>query len=483
MAAFARRYLLYREAPRGRNSAFLWPIYVHRVIYPAERQSTLNLFQRAVLGLVRTGCNVPGEVAEHLGLHPEMALLIIAQCQSRNWLDDGAKLTPEGAQLLTDDQDGDFELKTGLLFQDAITGSLWPRLSGELNELEAEGEDRPSFVLNRSRGYATRPFLIAPRSAGSSSLDRRQLLDAYRRYRIDHFNAMQLYGRDALPRKVEINGIELSSERPEPMYVLTWLVPNGNGSRPWRILDPFGIREEVTWLDETFASLVPGNNRLTRELARVLDTPQPESQSVEEWMRSMDQMIDLEMLHHHEWASRQPLIAKSFLTLRRRVELMDQGLGQYELEPALTDAQKLCEAVCQWLLQAFKPDMGFFPKLQSHDRDMNKRILKALDLPALTDQGIDKLSGQQLYQVRHALEGRSQSLKAMLFGVALSTLNQEGHPFRSLPAEQLAVDMLLQLAELRNEASHANRKTFSQDEVHHLATFALNWTLLFKEWM
>lgn len=484
MAVFSRRYLLYRLPPReGKRTPLLWPVRVHRVIYPEERPSGLNLFQRAVLGLVRTGCYRTEEIAAQLGLHPEMATLILAQCQSKQWLDSSERLTPAGHRVIEDDPDADLELKSGILFQDGITGKLWPRLASELLELESEPGDRPAFIFKRATGKVTRPFLLPARAMVNISPDRSTMLEAYRRYRLDHFNASQLYGRDALPEKVKINGIEPSGSDPEPMYVLTWLQEGGLGARPWRVLDPFDIRDEVPWLDDTIADLVPTTKPLAKELERILGAPQPETQSVTEWMRNLENMVGMEMLTEHPWTSRQRKIARYYQALRRRIELMDQGLGKHELESALTDAQKLCESVCEWMIKEFKPDLGAFPPTTLFDRDVNISTLKLLELPALTENAIRVLSSQQLSDVRRALEGDVQSLKAMLFGIAFCTLNHPNHPLRHLRPEQLAFDQLLELAGMRNRAAHASDMDFEQDIVRRLSALALNWTLLFEEWM
>ena len=56
MELFADRYLY--EPPKtwfdGRKQ-LLWPVYIWKVIYPDELNLGANLFQEAILGLMRTG--------------------------------------------------------------------------------------------------------------------------------------------------------------------------------------------------------------------------------------------------------------------------------------------------------------------------------------------------------------------------------------------------------------------------------------------
>lgn len=485
MAAFANRYLRYRDEPHGKREPLLWPVYVYRIMYPADQKNELDLFQRAVLGLARAGCQDTHEISLLLNLHVEMVLLIVARCLGAGWIDAGMRLTDAGISLLEKDEDKNLELKCGLLFQDAISGVLWPRFDSDMPEIEAvpESGDFPIFRSSRTSGLPLRPYLLKPKLYMPPLLESQEILEAYRLYRLDHFNAKQLYGAEELPEQVRTSGIELMSEQPEPMYVLTWVAENLSGDKPWKLCDPFKIRQQVSWLEDVFTELLPHDGMLVRKLSRVAGKPEPEKQSVDEWMRSMEQALDMDMLIEHAWGSRQELVARYYTSLKRRLLLIEQGMGKHELAPALADAQKLCEAVCQWIVREFTPDLGVFPKLKNHDRDLNKSILQALDLPALTPRAIGFLAGQNLKQVLSVLEGRNQSLKAMLFGALLSTLGVANHPLRKVAAEKLELEQLFALADARNDATHASGKEFKQDDVIQLGEFALNWTLLFKDWM
>lgn len=485
MAVFANRYLRYRDEPYGKREPLLWPVYVYRIMYPAGHKNELDLFQRAILGLARAGCHDAHEMSLLLSLHVEMVLLIVARCLSAGWIDARMHLTEAGIALLEKDEDLSQELKCGLLFQDAITGMLWPRFDSDMPEIEAlpESEEFPVFRLNRSKGQPLRPYVLKPKLRMPASFGSQEVLEAYRLYRLDHFNAKQLYGSEALPEQVRARGIELISEQPEPMYVLTWVAEDRTGDKPWKLCDPFKIRQQVPWLENVFTDLLPHDGMLVRKLSRVAGKPEPDKQSVDEWMRSMEQAIDMDLLLEHAWACRQDLTARYYSSLKRRLLLIEQGMGKHELDPVLTDAQKLCESVCQWILREFPADVDVLPKVNNHDRDRNKSILQALDLPALTPRSIGVLAGQNLKQVRGVLEGRNQSLKAMLFGALLSTDGVASHPFRKIAVEKLAFEQILALADARNEAAHASGKEFKQDDVVQLGEFALNWTLLFKDWM
>ncbi|UYM61877.1 hypothetical protein N5938_02780 [Pseudomonas aeruginosa] len=93
MAAFAETgtYLQFAEKPRGEARPLLWPVLVHRVLYPEAKEAQLNLFQRAVLGLIQAQLTQAEAIAELTGLHVNLIKLILAQGVSNGWLTDSAR--------------------------------------------------------------------------------------------------------------------------------------------------------------------------------------------------------------------------------------------------------------------------------------------------------------------------------------------------------------------------------------------------------
>jgi len=489
MAVFAKRHLLLRKKPAQHGVALLWPVHAYRVQYAEAQGKTLNLFQRAVLGLARAGCRDPHEMSTLLGLHQQMLLLILAQCNSHAWIDGQGAPTDNGLALLDEEEDRSVDLKAGVLFRDAISGAFWPRIVSMdgLSEIEsvAPPGELPVFRPKRAEADGIRPHVFTATHSVPAPFDSRDIQQAYRAYRLDYFNARQLYGRDEVGAELRAQGIELMHEQAEPMYVLTWVTPDETGARPWRVVDPFALRQQVPWLDDTFDSLLgqPRQQWLAKRLASMIGKPQPEQQNVKEWMQQLEQELDLELLTEHPWAGREKRIGRYFRVLSWRTRVMEQAFGRHELESALADAQKLCEAVCQWVVRRYPANIDLIPPVQYRDRALNERLLDAIELPALTPELIRRLANQDTKKVREVLRGRSESLKAMLFAALLTTIDVPDHPFRHLAPEALGLDHLLKLADLRNEATHASGKEFQMTEVVQVAKFALQWTSQLKEWM
>lgn len=161
MAVFAKRHLLLRKKPAQHGVALLWPVYAYRVQYAEAQGKTLNLFQRAVLGLARAGCRDPHEMSTLLGLHQQMLLLILAQCNSHAWIDSQGAPTDNGLALLDEEEDRSVDLKAGVLFRDAISGAFWPRIVSmdglsEIESVSPPGE-LPVFRPHRSEADGTPP--------------------------------------------------------------------------------------------------------------------------------------------------------------------------------------------------------------------------------------------------------------------------------------------------------------------------------------
>ena len=72
MELFADRYLYVQPKVwmDGRKT-LLWPVYAWKVLYPPDNlQLGANLFQEAILGLMRTGLRDPVQIGEYLALNP-----------------------------------------------------------------------------------------------------------------------------------------------------------------------------------------------------------------------------------------------------------------------------------------------------------------------------------------------------------------------------------------------------------------------------
>jgi len=496
MAAFVETgtYLRFGAAPRGKKKPVLWPVLVYRVLYPDAKRSQLNLFQRAVLGLIRAR-TVRGEaIADLTGLHQNLIKLILAQGVSNGWLVENAQaLTDKGERLLDDEETDEANLKTGYLLQDALTGQFWPRLVAQLNQLEPKDPlaHYPEFLDERKTGYNIRPYMIASGRADLPALDHESLTLAYRNYREDYRASQQLGQDNQLSKQISLQGVQRLDDVPQSARALIWVTADDDGGGLWSINDPFELRENAWWLQDTLLQVIEGDAKLLARLEPLVNVPRADNQSVEQWLEALRKQTELQVLIEFPWVERQPDIKRHLAALLvRREKLLQGDSHDQELDAAMMECQKLLEVVMQWLIRKYPADAGQLPIQQRPDPKLNQRILSALQIPAFTEEVIRLLSRQRIAQVIRACSRPSDSLKALLFAASMGTLNAQQHPLKVLGDRELQLAKLMELADLRNQSSHAQSRFTGRDSTQLTSSmalgsiqYALSFTACFKEWM
>lgn len=484
----ADRYLRFdaRRPPGGRS--FLWPVRVWKVLYPTKRVLKLNLFQQAILGLARARCQDSSEMAALLGLDRELVVFIIAtQLIPNGWMTTLGAVTTQGERVLEETQDASEEVRMGYAYQDAISGNWLPRFTEELPEIEARRIDErgyPIFLRDLDSGKEDRPFRLNHFREGA--LDMGALFDAFERYRTDHDHAKQR--DDELPARVRIESLSFVEDSGQPMWLWTWIFPDEAGPQPWLVADPFGLQQAASWLRKPLQEVLPRNEGLARYIADAVGETRSNELSAEEWLRSLENQIDLTVLADYSWSGKVPAIS-GYLTsvLRRNALLASQDkTWQEDLTSLLIETHNLAESVFQWLLKRFPVDVRRLPD-RSQDKnwtkDLASEILRTLPAAQLTDDTVRRLASQNLREIRNALVRGNSSLKALMFAALLSTIEHATHPLKDLSPQVLALDRILDMADARNrKAGHAGGDKISKDEAMEYADFVIEWVQIFKGW-
>ena len=97
---FSSRYLCFDEAePMGRRRALLWPVLVWHVIYPTPVRSALNIFQKTILRLARSGCVSSKDQALMMGLSSDLVAFIAEkELGAQQLLDSSGRPHPKESQ-------------------------------------------------------------------------------------------------------------------------------------------------------------------------------------------------------------------------------------------------------------------------------------------------------------------------------------------------------------------------------------------------
>jgi hypothetical protein len=144
----------------------------------------------------------------------------------------------------------------------------------------------------------------------------------------------------------------------------------------------------------------------------------------------------------------------------------------------------------QWLIKTYPADTRSIPPRKDWNWKLNQRILRALGIPSFTEKVVKVLAGQQLTQVIRACDNPTDSVKALLFAAGMGVIAEPGHPFKVLSSEELKLESLLELAQLRNQSSHGQSR-FNKREISDISResvidnieYAKNFTECFKDWI
>ncbi|TOM81787.1 hypothetical protein CGH68_24255, partial [Vibrio parahaemolyticus] len=205
--------------------------------------------------------------------------------------------------------------------------------------------------------------------------------------------------------------------------------------------------------------LLENDKNLCRSLSGLIEQPEPDNQTVSEWLKSLQEQASLQVMMDYPWIQKEPDIADALSVLLTRQEMLESGQNnKNDLEAAITECQKLLEVLMQWLIKSFQGSVEQLPKSKQNDANLNRSLLTNLNLPAFTEDVIATLSRQKLQMVIRTFKNPTSSLKALVFAAALGTIGTAIHPLKVLKSEQLDLQKLLALADLRNQTSHGNSR-------------------------
>jgi hypothetical protein len=482
----AERYLRFIEKKPNRGQALLYPVHVWKVIYPKNNTIRLNLFQQAILGLVRARCYDLQEIADYLKIdHELVAFIIAAQLIPNGWMTSEGRLTPAGEKILDNTEELSTEVQVGYAYQDAISGNWLPRFTDELSEIESQRQDKqgyPAFLINRETGKEERPHRLKDLKPAHQDIN--QLFSAYKHYRTDYARSKQLNDDNDLLERLHIESISCL-EKPQLMWLWTWIFPDVSATQPWLISDPFGLTPAVSWLRKPLEEILPSNKALAGLICKLIDSEPTENLSHSEYIVAMNNKVEWDLIADFPWLSPVPEIQESLAMVLRRMTWLEGHDGNQEDWNSLhQEGSNLAERFFQWILKTYPTDTSRFPQRNKDYQwtvEKNEQILLQLQLPCVDDALIRKLKNQKMSEIRSAFDKRDRSLKAMLIATLFSTIEHAQHPFKHLA--NIPFNKLIEMTDLRNKTTaHAGKEKISKEQAMSYANFIVNWIKIFKGW-
>lgn len=490
---------------KGASCYVLWPALAYRVVAPQLRRRRFDLFQEAILKICRAGVVTVEEIHAHIQLGCDLIAFITLQLQSTGLLDDRLGLTSRALRLLEEDDDSTMEATVGHVFQDPISGALWPRfMTRPMDRVaakfwpEGDGVRRCKYdigsvgsrrdgiaIVIETGNAASRPAAPSATSVLRACREHRRQRLSYERVRNRGPEAAEELARfSASDLPAFIQQVSLVSTEPEPVYLCTFIFVPSDVSRTgvWQICDPFGLGVSAQ-LRQTAEGLIESSNGAALKRAvkkardgafavekrEVMDARVGRRQSAERAVQAqLDDGIQaypefLQHLYRLEDAAVEIEIVKG------KPGQSAEGLVQQAMATWFARAHTVLEELLAIVQRAYPPAATL--EMLSHDAEWNASQLSQIALKKLhfaDDEqyhalGFLKAARGKLDNVVH-FGGRD--LRSQV-AVAVTAANDDSsHPLYGLAkAFPSWLSFLAELTDRRRRSVHADRGLLDASEL------------------
>jgi hypothetical protein len=249
--------------PKGKKQMLLFPFYSYGVLAPkpVNANNGVNIFQRAILNMCKSGVREAKEISMILDLHVNLTAYILKELMDKCYVNvTDASLTEEGEKILEGDignnQDYDREhYVVGRIYQDPWTLEIYPRFDYDrtMDTVEIKsikGDKYPRLVLGtKGNPVLERPHWIVPEMFSENIREPvrpepEQILEVIIRHsralKSMQSNDENIVLQNNIP---EMRRIDVVDDMPDTVFVATYLCKRVNVSLnlDWTVLDPFGI--------------------------------------------------------------------------------------------------------------------------------------------------------------------------------------------------------------------------------------------------
>lgn len=450
----------------GPQRWLLWPALRYRVVSPLVHEDRLNVFQLAVLGLARSGLRDAREIGALLGLQEELVELVRSDLRALACLDAHGTVTPAGRGTLRDGFPDPTRTVTTYVYQDVMTGSLWPAstLDSQFAQATWPRSDKAEMRFHtagsplRVTALAVRP----PAAVHVDSPDNEQIVEAVWRG-----EKAKRVGADKVRRW----------ERPAPGRVVSRVSLITSGTPVWipvpLLLDKRDVAEAkmVSWNARN-----PFNGRPSTYLRKLVATRVQQSKAlrgyVERFVGRSSEAIEMEYdlldialrrtiaetledrftskLREHESLFELLTLLEKDINRARR-----SGDGSPELSDVARNSWRLHEAILRDVVEQHQPPDSVVTQLADPLARQLGTYCRQLGMPFSEQARVSFVPSREL---RSKIKKPAKAKTPELLGAVLvSAANGDAdHPFRRLAAAYPhLLTNLTNLSQDRNSAAHA----------------------------
>lgn len=245
-----------------------WPALAYRVTAPQVTPNECDLFQVAIMKLLRAGIMERERIADLLSIHPELVLHIIVNLHQKEFIDDSLRgLTGKGLKELDGEVTMDMEMVTGYVFQDPW-GKVWPGFRISLDRCDIKTKDKRGFEITSDKST-----IGAPKSHWTEAIYPKGVTLPSLPSSVDILNAINEAcdkGDDlgiSISPDEKIQKVEYLDETPTPVFLKTIIYFGKSKSQDWFACDPFG-RKESPFLRSIIKKVKEGNKQVANFIER-----------------------------------------------------------------------------------------------------------------------------------------------------------------------------------------------------------------------
>ena len=473
----------HERIPVGEREYVLWPALAYRVVAPDNNANELNFLQHAVLGLCGAGCRSAELIANHLHIHPQLALLILEELHRRALIDRDGKPERNGNAIQGRETSHPDRMIAGWVFQDPWSGELWPRFASKFNYCQTEAEDDSFAHLSfgsTGRPWQRRAFKQIPppectwpqptplQVLRAADLHRRAL----KRTQDSEEGSDEEFTSPA--PTMGISRISLIEPEPRPVFLMTFLyTPHTKAATTdWYVCEPFGFGPSAKFRRTVEARLADSRG-LTAALERLLrKSVHGDWDGYRAWRERLRATAELSVELHLTIEAR---------TLRAYEHLVEMEMA---LEEATEDtseyAKRRIGIACRSVLEAMFQDLAIRHPLKgisaglysrgspNSDREyIRERYRQAAATVGFAGEIPQSFLNVKPEHIRSVAEYHNGwRLRPAIIATLLLAARSADHPFRN--AAQKVPNLLAELdavASLSGEAAHAGDSEQSLDNL------------------
>ncbi len=498
MVLFANRFLNFYDSNAVKEASykhtfFLWPVWVWKVLAPiSNHHKSLNIFQRTILGLIQAGKTDTQEIADWMGLEKELVVFIYAsQLQPNGWVDTKGLLTINGEHILDNELDKRRELKTCFIFQDAITGQLWPRVITEFPDIEPTGfNDKgfPEFQRVRETGKAITPLVLEPQQRTVINLLRPKISsfkEAIRQANTTVHNMKERAELEDSVKKLDLSEFDLVEQEPSTAFVLSWI--SKDPDQFYSVADPVAVSQIDDWIMQAPNQLATRNVLFANQIKRLFGHTTNESETWEQMQKRLQEQANFEVLIDYPNIQIVPNLERYLgAVMRRKMLLGEQQENEFinaeDCDDLIASCQKAFESCFKYLLKKW-PIQHQAVINQKWTKQELQLALKKIVSNILDGQTLKELEGVKAGSVYYAANSKDQgvSLRPLIVATLFTLPTHSQHPFALMTPDELSLKSIVDISKERDQTAHASGHQVALEHAIAHAQFTIEWLKLFTE--